>query len=167
MNVQDVEKRVYDYFEQIKESKSIGWCIREGLDIKSEKYKEMLSLVEDLCREHFPELYESIFVDDSVDLIFKSTYDPQLFSLYYYNPDSSAGGQIVNCPFSVEDAAEIIEGEDYIEVLAKNIQYLSDVDSELFFEDIFNLIRLKEDGLYLGNDIHAVCKKILEENDEN
>jgi len=45
-------------------------------------------------------------------------------------------------------------------VLAEHTHYLSDVNSEHFFETIFGLLEMKQNGLYLGCDVDAVCKQI-------
>ena len=136
-----------------------------GLDINSDDYKEMLALVESLCEQEFPELHDAVFGDGAgaVDLIFRDRNDSDSYNLYYYNPDSNAGGLIEQCPFRKEDAAEMIGNEDYMDVLASYTHYLSDVDTEHFFNTIFELIEMMRDGFYLGYDVSEVCKGIVGE----
>lgn len=137
----------------------------KNLDIESDDYKKFLGLVADLCQREFPDLYEAVFGDGAgtMDLIFRDKWQPDsCFKLFYYNPDSTAGGLIEECPFDVVDAAEMVNNEDYMDVLADRPHYLSDVNTEHFFETIFGLLEMKRDGLYLGCDVDEVCRKIEE-----
>ena len=135
-----------------------------NLFMGSAEYKEAVELIKNISSKEFPEMYDAFFVDTGIDLIFKDKYDEDKFELYYYNPDSNAGGQIVQCSFYKEDVPEILNNEDYFDILAEYPQYLSDVDTEHFFGTIFELIYKKTEGLYLGNNIDEVCKNILEKN---
>ncbi len=63
------------------------------LDTKSPSYKKAMRIT----RSNFPDLFCDL--DEDVDLIFKDKkYD---YTLFYFNPDSNAGGQIVQCPFQM------------------------------------------------------------------
>lgn len=138
------------------------------LDVESDTYKEIMDMVEALCAKEFSELHEAVFGDPGAgDLIFRDRHDAESYNLFYYNPDSSYGGLIEQCPFSEEDAPQMIDNEDYMDVLAPYTHYLSDVDSEHFFNTIFELIELKQDGFYLGNDVSEVCQKIVSEKDKS
>ena len=135
-----------------------------NLFMGSVEYKEAVELIKNISSKEFPEMYDAFFVDTGIDIIFKDKYDEDKFELYYYNPDSNAGGQIVHCSFYKEDVPELLNNEDYMDILAEYPQYLSDVDTEFFFWTIFELIYKKTEGLYLGNNIDEVCKNILEKN---
>ncbi len=158
-----VEKVVYDWLNGFRES---GLVAVTNLDIESSEYKDIVGLVEELCSDVFPDLYEEVFGSScgALDLIFREKDDPDGFNLYYYNPDSSAGGLIEQCPFDKDDAAKMIDNEDYLGVLAPYPHYLSDVNTEHFFNTIFELIELKESGLYLGNGVNEACRAIVCEN---
>lgn len=138
------------------------------LDTESPQYKKAMELVEAHCSHAFPELYAAIFGDGtgSEDLLFVDG-EKYEYNLFYYNPDSNAGGQIVQCPFDGEQASRMIGNEDYIDVLAENTQYLSDIDDMCFFECVFELLDLKNDGRYLGNHVDEVCQKICEEKEKS
>lgn len=163
LTAEEVENKVYAWIGELR--KAQGEPIVNNLDIDSDDYKKMLGLVKDLCKREFPDLHEAIFGDGAgeMDLIFRDKWQPDsCFKLYYYNPDSVAGGLIEECPFDVMDAGEMVGNDDYIDVLAENTHYLSDVNTEHFFGTIFGLLEWKRDGLYLGTDVHSVCKMIDE-----
>ena len=130
----------------------------DTLDIESPDYKKIFTLIKGLCSTEFPELHEAIFENDGIDLIFRDKRNPDWYILYYYNPDSNAGGQIVECPFNKEDALNMVDNEDCLDVLAGHVQYLYDVDSAFFFNCIFDMLEMKQTGLYLGNDVDTVCR---------
>lgn len=48
----------------------------------------------------------------------------------------------------------------YLDVLAENTQYLSDINTDHFFRTVFELLNIKYEGRFLGTDIHAVCRGI-------
>ncbi len=150
-----IENVVYDWLSHQKDA--------YNLDITTPDYARMMKLVEGLCEDEFPELAESIFGSGSgtMDLIFKDRNNPQWYNLFYYNPDSSRGGLIEQCPFHYEDASEMIDNEDYMGVLEAPPHYLSDVDSQYFFDTVFELIEMKKDGLFLGCDVSEVCRGIV------
>jgi len=129
------------------------------IDIKSSEYQTAIQLTESLCFYKFPKLYDSIVCKSDYDLIFAKSEGE--YSLFYYNPDSVSGGQIVECSFDMDDAKRILDGEPYIDVLAEHTQYLNDINTVHFFHTIFNLIEAKNDGMYLGNDILRVCHSIV------
>lgn len=152
-----IEKAVYDWLSQQPRT----------LDIHSPDYKKIVNLVEIVCNEEFPELSESVFGSNDDNFIFRDRNNPGWYNLYYYNPDSSAGGQIVQCPFNELDAAEMMVNEHFVDVLADRTQYLSDVDTEVFFDTLFELIQMKREGLYLGNNVYDVCREILAEKNKS
>ena len=90
-------------------------------------------------------------LDEDVDLIFKDKkYD---YTLFYFNPDSNAGGQIVQCPFSNDQAQRMVGNKDYFDVLAENTQYLSDINTISFFDCIFDIAERMEKGQFIGTFI--------------
>lgn len=137
-----------------------------NLFMDSPEYKQAVELIENISLKEFPEMYEAFFVDNGIDLIFQNRYDKDSFELYYYNPDSNAGGQIVQCSFNREDIPKMINNEDYIDILAEYPQYLSDVDTDFFFGTILELMDKKIDGLYLGNNINKVCGMLMSSTEE-
>ncbi len=149
--------------EWLNKYRSSGFAAVTDLDIESDEHKGMMALVEKYCSCEFQELHDAVFGANAGvgDLIFRNRNNSEEYELYYYNPDSVAGGQIVNCPFAIEDAPNLIDNSDYFDVLAGHVQYLSDVDTEHFFNTIFDLIEKKKDGLYLGNDVNEVCREII------
>ena len=134
--------------------------ISEPFDTNSAEYKAALQMTGDLCLREFPDLYYTVFGSLDNDLIFAER--DGLYFLYYYNPDSVSGGQIVECYFDDEDAKRIIEGEPYIDVLAENRQYLHDIDTVHFFESVFHLIEAKNEEQYLGSNVYKVCQDITQ-----
>lgn len=134
------------------------------LNVKSSAYFSAMDLVKDFLEREFPELYEVIFGAGDY-LVFKDgeKFD---YDLYYYNPDSSAGGQLVVCPFSEEQAERMLGNEYYGDVLAENTQYLADVNNVCFFDVVFNLCDMKKDGRFLGVSLNKVCKDIVEQQKE-
>lgn len=141
-----------------------GWLNEqpEVLDVASQEYKENTKLVEGLCNEVFPDLSQAIFGGCDFDLIFRDRNDIDKYCLYYYNPDANAGGQIVKCEFDNEAVGRMYKGEDYLDVLAEYSQYLNDIDTRHFFDTIFELIDMKQQELYLGNNVAEFCKAIVQ-----
>lgn len=121
-------------------------------------YTQAKKLLAFICEQQFPELYDAVFQHIDQNLMF-SRPDGS-FQLVYYNPDSNAGGQIVQCPFDASQAARMQDNDAYLDVLAENTQYLSDIDSEHFFRTVFELLEDKREGRFLGTDLHAVCRGI-------
>lgn len=155
----------YDVINGV-ESIVYGWLNRLGekpvLDVDSPDYKQIIKLVKELCEEQFPELAESVFGDKDEDFIFKSRLGDNWYNLFYYNPDSVAGGQIVMCSFNKLGAAEMTVADDCSDVLADYPQRLADVNSEHFFGTVFDLLKMKVDGYFLGSDLKAVCHDIID-----
>ena len=75
------------------------------------------------------------------------------YTLFYFNPDSNAGGQIVQCPFSNDQAQRMVGNKDYFDVLAENTQYLSDINTISFFDCIFDIAERMEKGQFIGTFI--------------
>lgn len=114
-------------------------------------------------KKKFLHLYLMIFEHSTnydPELIF--SYGPDDHCIYYFNPDSNAGGQIVKCPFDDDMARRIIDGEDFIDVVAERTQYLADVNHVSFFDTIEELIDDYKRGKYIGKSetkedmIHAL-----------
>lgn len=126
----------------------------DEMNVDSDSYKEALRLTKDLCSFEFPDLHTCLFNNSDTDLIFADLGGG--YKVYYYNPDSNAGGQIVECQLEKVDLKEIMDGEDLMEVLAKYTQYLSDINTVHFFDTIFKLLDMKEQGLYIGTDINKL-----------
>ena len=115
------------------------------LDTKSLSYKKAMQIT----RSNFPDLFCDL--DDGLELIFKDEkYD---YVLFYFNPDSNAGGQIVQCPFSNDQAQRMVGNKDYFDVLAENTQYLSDINTISFFDCIFDIAERMEKGQFIGTFI--------------
>ena len=66
---------------------------------------------------------------------------------------SNAGGQIVQCPFSNDQAQRMVGNKDYFDVLAENTQYLSDINTISFFDCIFDIAERMEKGQFIGTFI--------------
>ena len=163
LSMEQVDGIVSDWLQKMRMQEG-ELIYAKDLDIQSEEYRNMVGLVANLCLREFPDLHEAVFGDGAgtMDLIFKDKWQEGCFKLYYYNPDSSAGGLIEECPFDVVDATEMIGNKNYMDVLAEHTHYLADVNSEHFFETIFGLLEMKRDGLYLGSDVDKVCSEIEE-----
>lgn len=145
-NMEAVKTEIYNWLNN---------CHGE-LDVESEEYKRAVSAIKELCSRKFPEFYESVFSNSDDNFIF-SAGDGE-FILYYYNPDSNAGGQIVECPFDTDGARRLLDGEELMDVLAENTQYLSDINTIHFFNTLLEIIESKEEGCFLGTDVLEVCK---------
>ena len=161
LSVAEVESILSDWLQEMRMQEG-ELIYAKNLDIQSDEYKKMIGLVEDLCKREFPDLHKAVFGDGAgtMDLIFRDKCQEGCFKLFYYNPDSSMGGLIEECRFDAVDATEMIGNGNYMDVLAGHTHYLSDVNSEHFFETIFGLLEMKRDGLYLGCDVDEVCKQI-------
>ncbi len=133
------------------------------LDVNSERYKEIVEALKNLCDDYFPELSDFVLGATDDDFIFRSAYDNRDYRLYYYNPDSNTHGQIVKCEMDAEQAARILAGKDYMEVLAESNQYLADINTDFFFGDLLDMVEMKHNGLYLGNDVLDACRQIVNE----
>lgn len=151
----DVETAIYNLLGNAEIDNS-----RE-LDVSSPYYQNAMELLEVYCSLEFRDLYEAL--DGSGrDLVFRDgeKFD---YTLFYYNPDSASLGQFVQCPFSAEQVRLLRGNPNYMDVLAENTQYLSDVNTITFFDTVFHLIGAKEQGRFLGNSVHAACTRILTE----
>lgn len=108
----------------------------------------------------FPELHNMLFNFSDDDLLFRSNSED--FAIYYFNPDSSVGGQIVHCPIDFEMANRIAVGEDWIEVAAEVPQYLADINHGSFFDTIEELVDDYRNNKFIGNrDISCMLAEIL------
>lgn len=155
---QAAAKAVYGYLNRCEDLKA--------LDIESEGYQTAYHALKEYCASQFPELHDSVFGNDDDDFVFKAGDGD--FRLYYYNPDSVAGGQIVQCSFDEDGARRILDGEEIFNIVAENTQYLADIDTVHFFWEVFNLIEMKDEGLYLGTDVQEICRSyIADKNRDN
>ena len=78
---------------------------------------------------------------------------PDKHNIFYFNTDSNAGGQIVQCPLDDAMARRIISGEDWIEVVAERTQYLYDVNTTDFFDMVATLVQSYHSDSYVGHFI--------------
>ncbi len=85
----------------------------------------------------------------------------------YYNPDATAGGQIVECVIWVDDIAEALKlGDDpkkFFEYLdMKSVVFLHDIDLEDFRGYLDSFIELEPDAEERNENTIAVLKAHLE-----
>lgn len=132
----------------------------DKLDEDKEGFAKAMSLIEEFCAYTFPELHESLFVNDDKDLIFSSGALDDLFYVFYFNPDSFAGGTIVEGYFKRKDMEDIETGLSLYDVIAEYKQDNSDIDTHHFFNAILAMLEMKEKGRFLGNDINKVIANI-------
>lgn len=138
------------------------------LNVESVGYKNAMRLVSELCVRISPEIHDMAFGGSDEDLVFNS--NRLGYSIFYYNPDSVAGGQIVECPFDDEQALRMLDGinagegeRNMQDVLCENTQYLSDINTVHFFDTLEYLLYAKLDGNYLGYAKEEVLQKIVQE----
>ena len=91
-----------------------------GLDMDTEDYNYHWEIIEQACKTEFPALHVAVFSPHKgvLNLFFRDREQPDSFKLYFYNPDSSAGGLIEECPFTKKDAYCMIGNKDFMDVLA-------------------------------------------------
>lgn len=123
-----------------------GYCYNP----KSWEYVREMCSASRNTRKEFPDLHEVIFGLGSSDTDFVFSKGSDNHYLYYFNPNSNAGGQIVVCPFDDEMAKRVIDGEDFIEVAAEVTQYLADINHVSFFDTITELINYSKEGKFIG-----------------
>lgn len=142
------KQNAFDVLEKaLKEAKEI-WVDSETLRTDTEMYADLLKQAEEHCKESFPALYETVFGGSDDFFLY---YDGSYFTVYYYNPDSNSGGQIVECTFNDEMAKRILEGESFTNVLAEREQYLYDIDTISFFNKLKALSKSLYDNNFIGN----------------
>ena len=127
-------------------------------DTSTPAYAQAKKLLASMCEKQFPELYDTVFQHVDQDLIF--FVQDGHFQLVYYNPDAEAGGQLVQCPFTASQTTRMQDKDAYLDVLAENTQYLSDINTAHFFRTVFSLLDAKKEGRFLGTDVHAICSDI-------
>ena len=135
---------------------------------KSWEYMKAMCQASCNTRREFPALYEAVFGSNegSLDFVFSKGSDEH--RIYYFNPDSNAGGQIVICPFDDAMARRMLEGEDWIDVVAEVPQYLSDINHGSFFDTIAELISNFKEGKFVGIGVtEDNLKKVLEGGKKN
>ena len=167
---------IYSPFFRYVEDEEVSWTCKEELlqDVlyedpwrkpycynpRSEEYLKGWYNAYITTEKEFPELHEMLFSFSDADMLFSNGSDEH--AVYYYNPDSNAGGQIVHCPFDNDMARRIINGEDWINVVAERTQYLSDINHISFFGTIEELIAKHAEGKYIGHDnLPDMLKKIV------
>ena len=116
-------------------------------NVKSFDYLKELYRVFCETEERFYDLNKMLFSRVDPNMIFSD--GPDDHAIYYFNPDSVAGGQIVECPFDDEMAQRIFDGEAWIDVVAEKPQYLSDINTVHFFDTVDSLMRDFEDEKYV------------------
>ena len=158
------------------EDREISWSCREELfqdllyqenwlhtylyNPKSRGYLNAWLEAYEKTQKDFPALHEMIFGHGDGDLLFSK--GPDDHAIFYFNPDSFAGGQIVHCSLDDDMARRIIDGEDWIEVVAEQTQYLADINHGSFFDTIEELIDSYKEGQFIGNeDIATMLSKII------
>ena len=159
-----VENEVYDLLEKAVVNKHED-LYTSPFDTESREYIEAREKIQEYLEKRFPELTEIVSGDGAVDLIFSNECDG--FVGFYYNPDSNEGGQIVKYTFDEDQLERIIAGEELMDVVAENIQYLSDVNTVQFFDRIFELVDKKVEGCFLGSmvdqkELRKLCEFCLE-----
>jgi hypothetical protein len=93
-------------------------------------------------------------------------YDGNFFTLYYFNPDSNCGGQIVECTFDDDMAKRILDGESLMNILAERDEYLYDINTVSFFNTLRTLSDSSFDEKFIGNvetedDLKALIEQVL------
>ena len=138
------------------------WLAKQPYDLDTESagHQEALEMLVEICGRSFPELAGMVFDGEDNDLIFREPHDSGLYVWAYHNPDANAGGQIVECSFGAADAARIAEAAVPAWVFDANHVYHSDVNKKEFFMTIFDMLKMKEDGHYLGRDLKEICRDI-------
>ena len=139
------------------------WLETYTYNPKSWEYMKAVYQASCSTRREFPALHEAIFGSNegSPDFVFSKGADEH--RIYYFNPDSNAGGQVVECPFDDAMARQMLEGEDWIEVVAEVTQYLSDINHGSFFDTIAELISNFKEGKFVGIGVtEENLKKVLE-----
>lgn len=141
------------------------WFTSACYNPKSWEYAREMYHASINTKKEFPALHEAIFGTDNTDPDFIFSKSPDDHYVYYFNPDSNAGGQIVVCPFDDEMAKRVIDGEDFVEVAAEVTQYLADINHVSFFDTISELIELFKEGKFIGKatskeEMISLVKKI-------
>lgn len=124
------------------------WLDQTTFNPRSEEYLRKWYVTHQKTRDIFPELHEMLFTDKDPTLIFSEGNGYHY--AYYFNPDSNAGGTIVECSFDNDMAHRIKNGKDFINVVAERTQYLSDINADFFFNTIGTLLKMKKD-MYIGS----------------
>ena len=117
-------------------------------NVMSQEYLEYMLEAKRCCSIFFPELHDSIFGNKDYNFVFSC--GPDYHFLYYYNGDSNEGGQIVECQFDDEMAQRMINGEEIMDVLAEQTQYLSDINTDHFFHSVYDLVKSRVNENYTG-----------------
>lgn len=160
MEWETMEKLLNDF------SRQESWFTNCCYNPRSWEYTREMYHASVNTRKDFPALHAAIFGTDNTDPDFVFSKGPDDHYLYYFNPCSNAGGQIVICPFDDEMAKRVIAGEDFVEVAAEAPQYLADINHISFFDTISELIELFKEGKFIGKstskeDMISLMKKVL------
>lgn len=164
----------------VPNGESIQW---ESIPIAVEDIAEQESFVNDttynIKSQEFLQLFYEIAIDTELNCpplndmilgpfekVVLTSDGPDKHNIFYFNPDSNAGGQIVQCPFDNEMAHRIIAGEDWIEVVAERPQYLYDINTPDFFEMVATLVQSYHDDSYIGyfidnKELNMLLKTII------
>ncbi len=142
-----VEQNAFNILEEALEKAKEYFVDGETFRTDTEAYAGLLKQAEEYCRKAFPVLHETVFGEEDYFFLY---YNCDFFTLYYYNPDSNAGGQIVECTFDEEMAKRILKGEPLTNVLAEREQYLYDINTKSFFEKLKMLADAQHDRDFFG-----------------
>lgn len=136
------------------------------LDTDSPQYKEAMEMLEEVCGWSFPELASMVFDGGDNDLIFKTLNEQKEYLLYCYNPAAVSGGQLFAVVFDENEARRIADAEEPIHVVADNREWMLDMGTKPFLLGILQMLEMKEEGCYLGDNIEDVCREIVGEKSE-
>jgi hypothetical protein len=125
------------------------WVNDVTYNVKSEEYLRALYNVSIDTEVNCPALNNAIFGPFDCDLLISKGRDDH--HIYYFNADSNAGGQIVHCLFDDDMARRMLDGEDWIDVVAETTQYLSDINTVHFFDTVADIVDAYHGDSYIGN----------------
>lgn len=158
-----VKQNAFEVLEKALEEKKKIFIDHETFKTDTEAYKDLLKQAEDYCFEHFPVLHNTVFGEADEFFLY---YDKGFFTLYHFNPDSNAGGSIVEGTFDDEMAKRILDEKSLIDVLAEREQYWHDIDTISFFAALRSLADSQFDEDFVGhasdeNGLTALIKRVL------
>lgn len=158
-----VKQDVFDVLEKALEEKKKLFVDAETFKTDTEAYADLLKQAKEYALEHFPALHDTVFGKSDDFFLY---YDGDFFTLYYFNPDSNCGGQIVECTFDDGMAKRVLDGESLMNVLAEREGYLYDINTISFFNTLRTLSDSSFDEKFIGNvetedDLKALIEQVL------
>lgn len=158
-----VKQNAFSILEDALEKAKELFVDGETFKTDTAAYADLLKQAKEYCLEHFPALHDTVFGEADNFFLY---YDGNFFTLYYFNPDSNSGGQIVECTFDDDMAKQILDGEDLMTVLAEREEYLYDIDTISFFNVSRTLSDSSFDEKFIGNvetedDLKALIEQVL------